>query len=33
MDRIVKEINAFLTFKGDGVEKVQELEGKKARAR
>ena len=33
MDRIVKEINAFLTFKGDGVEKVQEPEGKKARAR
>ncbi len=32
-DRIVKEITAFTTVKGDGVERVQEPEGKKQRAR
>jgi hypothetical protein len=34
VERVVKEINDFLTFKGDGVEKVaEETGGKKKRAR
>ena len=33
MDKVVKEITAFLTFKGDGVEKVAEAAGKPARKR
>ena len=32
-ERVVKEINAFLNYRGDGVEKVTEPEGKKRRSR